>query len=103
MILKPLILSSCFKQYLLLFLSLFSPLSRLKVYDVNSLLIDSSDIYDTSITGGRVGVFQFGQQMPLWSDLKVECLDRESLALYFNGSGDYVSLTDIGSLGIYHR
>ncbi|XP_071121963.1 uncharacterized protein [Mytilus edulis] len=75
---------------------------RLKIYDINSLLIDSGDIYDTSITGGRVGVFQFGQQMSLWSDLKVKCIDRENMAIYFSGSSDYVSLTNIGDLNIYH-
>ena len=65
--------------------------------------MDSGDIFDTTITGGRVGVFQFAQQMALWSDLKVRCLDRENKALHFNGTADYVSLIEFGSLGIYHR
>ncbi|CAC5415336.1 THBS2S [Mytilus coruscus] len=56
---------------------------RFQLYDVNSFLADSGDIYDTSITGGRVGVYQFGQESVLWSDLKVQCLPRENKALNF--------------------
>jgi hypothetical protein len=54
------------------------------MYDVKSLLADSGYINDTSITGGRVGVYQFGHQT-LWSNMKVHCLERQSKAMYFNG------------------
>jgi hypothetical protein len=52
------------------------------MYDVKSLLADSGYINDTSITGGRVGVYQFGHQT-LWSNMKVHCLERQSKAMYF--------------------
>ncbi|XP_052067581.1 uncharacterized protein LOC127706896 isoform X1 [Mytilus californianus] len=74
---------------------------RFQLYDVNSLLADSGDIYDTSITGGRVGVYQFGQESVLWSDLKVQCLPRENKALYLDGVDDYIVLTNITRLDIY--
>lgn len=72
------------------------------MYDVGSLLVDSGYIYDTSITGGRVGVYQFGQQT-LWSNLKVQCLARKIKAMYFDGVDDYVTLTNISTLNIYKR
>jgi syndecan 4 len=72
------------------------------MYDVKSLLVDSGYIYDTSITGGRVGVYQFGQQT-LWSNLKVHCLERQNKAMYFDGVDDYVTLTNISTLNIYKR
>lgn len=72
------------------------------MYDVKSLLVDSGYIYDTSITGGRVGVYQFGQQT-LWSNLKVQCLERQIKAMYFDGVDDYITLTNISTLNIYKR
>lgn len=73
------------------------------MYDVNSLLADSGDIYDTSITGGRVGVYQFGQESVLWSDLKVQCIPKDNKALYLDGVDDYIVLTNITRLDIYQR
>jgi hypothetical protein len=72
------------------------------MYDVKSLLADSDYINDTSITGGRVGVYQFGHQT-LWSNMKVHCLERQSKAMYFNGVDDYITLTNISTLDIYKR
>ena len=76
---------------------------RFQLYDVESLMVDSGDIYDTSYNGGRVGVYQFGQKTTLWSDLKVQCLSRENKALYLDGVDDHVELTNISSLDIYKR
>ena len=67
------------------------------------MLTDSGDIYDTSITGGRVGVYQFGQRMGLWSDIKVKCVDRQNMALKFNGTDDYVMLTNLTDFNIDKR
>ncbi|CAG2252166.1 unnamed protein product [Mytilus edulis] len=57
-----------------------------QLYDVDSLLADSGDIYDTSITGGRVGV---------------QCIPRDNKALYLDGVDDYIVLTNITRLDIY--
>jgi hypothetical protein len=67
------------------------PPSTIFYWIVKSLLADSGYINDTSITGGRVGVYQFGHQT-LWSNMKVHCLERQSKAMYFNGaSNDFTS------------
>lgn len=73
---------------------------RFQLYDAKSMLVDSGDIYNANITGGRVGVYQFGQRMSLWSDIKVKCLDRQNMALKFDGVDNYVSLTNISQLGV---
>ena len=41
-----------------------------------TVLADSGDIYDTTITGGRLGMMVFGQQDVIWSRLEARCSDR---------------------------
>lgn len=57
-----------------------------------SQLVDSGDIYDTTLNGGRLGVFVFGQRDIQWSNLIARCIDRQNEALHFDGSNDYVQL-----------
>ena len=57
-----------------------------------SLLVDSGDIYDTTLNGGRLGVFVFGQSDAQWSNLIARCIDRQNEALEFDGTNDYVQL-----------
>ena len=40
------------------------------------MLADSGDVYDTTITGGRLGMMVFGQQDVIWSRLEARCFDR---------------------------
>ena len=40
------------------------------------VLADSGDLYNTQITGGRLGMIVFGQQNVIWSGLDVRCSDR---------------------------
>lgn len=75
---------------------------RFQLYDLDRLLVDSGDVYNTRITGGRVGVYQFGQQMALFSDIWVHCLDRANKALKLDG-GTYVMITEITKLSINKR
>lgn len=82
---------------------MYSYFDRLQIYDLESLLADSGDIYDTRITGGRVGVYQFSQGVVLWSDLRIQCLPSENKALYLDGIDDYVTVTNISHLNIYRR
>ncbi|XP_028399982.1 uncharacterized protein LOC114523303 [Dendronephthya gigantea] len=65
---------------------------RLIVNNGDSIIADSGDIYDTTITGGRLGVIVYGQKDVVWSRLQANCQDRENHALKFDGVGDYVSL-----------
>ncbi|KAK3592562.1 hypothetical protein CHS0354_000890 [Potamilus streckersoni] len=73
---------------------------RLTVYRGNTLMTDSGAIYDSTITGGRVGVFQYGNFSTLWSYLQVECLEHRDTALYFDGKDDYVALGSLNDLKI---
>ena len=57
-----------------------------------SLFVDSGDIYDTTLNGGRLGVFVFGQRDIQWSNLIARCIDRQNEALHFDGTNDYVQL-----------
>ncbi|XP_077978069.1 uncharacterized protein LOC144433608 [Glandiceps talaboti] len=63
-------------------------------------ITDSGDVYDTSISGGRLGVFQFAQSDIIWSNLKYKCADRINQALYFDGVDDYVILNSIQTLQV---
>lgn len=39
-------------------------------------MTESGDVYDTTITGGRLGMFVFGQQDVIWSRLEARGADR---------------------------
>ena len=41
-----------------------------------TVLADSGDVYNTQITGGRLGMIVFGQQNVIWSGLDARCSDR---------------------------
>ena len=40
------------------------------------MLTESGDVYDTTITGGRLGMLVFGQQDVIWSRLEARGSDR---------------------------
>jgi len=45
------------------------------------VLTDSGDVYDTTLTGGRLGMLVFGQQDVIWSRLEARCADRSVVIL----------------------
>ncbi|XP_006823110.2 uncharacterized protein LOC100367144 [Saccoglossus kowalevskii] len=51
-------------------------LIRVVVKIGSDTITDSGEIYDTAISGGRLGVFQFAQPNIIWSKLKYKCADR---------------------------
>ena len=55
-------------------------------------LLTVGDIYDTTLNGGRIGVFVFDQPYAQWSNLIARCVDRQNEALHFDGTNDYVQL-----------
>lgn len=77
--------------------------SSIQVYRGYTLMVDSGPLYDSTITGGRLGVLQFGDMSVIWSNLRAECLDHTNQALHFDGMDDYVTLDDIPTLLIDER
>ena len=49
---------------------------RVQVKQGEKVLTESGDVYDTTITGGRLGMMVFGQQDVIWSRLEARCIDR---------------------------
>lgn len=48
-------------------------LIRLRIFDGDQMVADSGNIFDTTLKGGRLGVFCFSQEMIIWSDLVYRC------------------------------
>lgn len=66
-------------------------------------MLDSGDIYDGAISGGRVGVLQFGAFPVIWSNLRVDCLDHINMALHFDGIDDFITLDDVETMKANER
>ena len=78
-------------------------LHRLVIKSEETILVDSGHIHDTSISGGRTGLFVHAQPGAIFSNLKYECLDRVNEAMLFNGDGDYLSVSDVITLEMRYR
>ena len=48
----------------------------MQVKQGEAVLTDSGDVYDTTLTGGRLGMLVFGQQDVIWSRLEARCANR---------------------------
>lgn len=48
-------------------------LIRLRIYDGEIMVTDSGNIYDSTLNGGRMGVFCFSQEQVVWSNLVYRC------------------------------
>ncbi|KAG7278312.1 hypothetical protein CRUP_029917 [Coryphaenoides rupestris] len=48
---------------------------RVRLYEGPALVADSGPTIDTSMRGGRLGVFCFSQENIIWSNLKYRCND----------------------------
>ncbi|XP_049825220.1 cartilage oligomeric matrix protein [Aethina tumida] len=51
-------------------------LIRLRIFEGEDKVADSGNIFDTTLNGGRLGVFCFSQEMIIWSDLVYRCNDK---------------------------
>ncbi|XP_035671993.1 thrombospondin-3b-like [Branchiostoma floridae] len=51
-------------------------LIRLKLYSGRQLMVDSGNVHDVSLRGGRVGVYCYSQQDVIWADLVTKCEDN---------------------------
>ena len=74
---------------------------RVQIMQGEKILTDSGNIYNTALTGGRLGMFVFGQHDVIWSRLEVRCSDRYATLIgwfpHRNKSKD-----TIGHLKIWH-
>ncbi|KAH1000765.1 hypothetical protein HUJ04_013058 [Dendroctonus ponderosae] len=57
-------------------------LIRLNIFEGEQMIVDSGNIYDSSLTGGRVGVLCFSQEAIRWSDLAYRCNDNLREEIY---------------------
>lgn len=48
-------------------------LIRLQIYEKDTKVADSGNVFDKTLYGGRLGVFCFSQEMIVWSDLAYRC------------------------------
>jgi hypothetical protein len=48
-------------------------LIRLRIFEGEKMVADSGNVFDSSLKGGRLGVFCFSQEMIIWSDLVYRC------------------------------
>ena len=73
------------------------------MYQGYTQLVDSGALYDSTISGGRVGVFQFGEYPVIWSYLQIKCLEHLNQGLYLDGVDDFVELDNITKLRMEDR
>ena len=73
------------------------------MYQGYTQLVDSGALYDSTISGGKVGVFQFGEYPVIWSYLHVKCLEHLNQGLYLDGVDDFVELDNITKLRMEDR
>lgn len=57
-------------------------LIRLRIFDGQQMVSDSGNIFDTTLKGGRLGVFCFSQEMIIWSNLVYRCNDNVPEAVW---------------------
>ena len=48
-------------------------LIRLRIFEGQNMVADSGNVFDSTLKGGRLGVFCFSQEMIIWSDLVYRC------------------------------
>ncbi|XP_047997223.1 uncharacterized protein LOC125234849 [Leguminivora glycinivorella] len=51
-------------------------LIRVKVFRGGKLIVDSGNVYDKTIKGGRIGVYAFSQENIEWTKMKFVCNDK---------------------------
>lgn len=56
---------------------------------------DSGDIFDSTLQGGRLGVFAFSQEAIYWSNLVYRCNEAVPKMIYDGLPGNLKALTEI--------
>lgn len=60
------------------------PVFRVKLFEGKTMVADSGVVIDTSMRGGRLGVFCFSQENIIWSNLRYRC-NGATRSLTFGG------------------
>ena len=45
-------------------------------------MTDSGNIFDNTLTGGRLGFFVFSQEQAIWSDMSYKCREKLPQKIY---------------------
>ncbi|CAG9854356.1 unnamed protein product [Phyllotreta striolata] len=77
-------------------------LIRLKIFDGDQMVADSGNIFDTTHSGGRLGVLCFSQEMIIWSDLVYRCNDNLREEIWRELSPRLQSKVKIDNIGSYN-
>lgn len=70
-------------------------LIRLRIFEGESMVADSGNIFDSKLKGGRLGVFCFSQEAIIWSDLVYRCNEAVPSAIYNELPRQLQSLTTV--------
>jgi len=57
-------------------------LIRLRIFKGRKLVVDSGNVIDNTLKGGRLGVFCFSQEQLIWSDLSYNCREKLPQEVY---------------------
>ncbi|XP_073822838.1 cartilage oligomeric matrix protein-like [Musca autumnalis] len=57
-------------------------LIRWKMFEADRMVLDSGNVYDSTLKGGRLGVFCYSQRNIIWSDLSYKCNTRVPMSVY---------------------
>lgn len=56
-------------------------LIRLRIFEGEHMVADSGNLFDSTLMGGKLGVFCFSQEMIIWSDLVYRCNGKNEIYL----------------------
>lgn len=59
-------------------------LIRLRIFEGEHMVADSGNVFDSTLKGGRLGVFCFSQEMIIWSDLVYRCNGNNKFHYFFS-------------------
>lgn len=62
-----------------LVVSVFSPHRRVRFFEGPQVVVDTGVIIDTTMRGGRLGVFCFSQENIIWANLRYRCNGESSV------------------------
>ncbi|KAL7026856.1 hypothetical protein ACKWTF_005201 [Chironomus riparius] len=57
-------------------------LINMRIFNGKKLVVDSGNIYDSTLKGGRLGMFVFSQEMIIWSNLIYRCNENLPAKIY---------------------